>query len=109
MSKPKIFISYSHEDEKWKDFIKEHFTCTGKCQIWNDRDIKLGENWYEEIKTSLHEADIAILLISKNFLNSEFIKNEEIPHLLERCKKESVQVITVHVQPCSWEQVDWLS
>jgi hypothetical protein len=107
--KPKIFISYSHADEEWKEFIKGHFTCTQKVEIWNDRDIKLGANWFDEIKNSLHEADIAILLISKNFLDSEFIAEEEIPDLLKRCKENKVTVISVMVKACAWKQVDWLS
>ena len=106
-SPPKIFISYSHVDEEWKDLIKGHFTVNRNFDIWDDRDIELGSNWYEDIKDSIDSADIALLLISKNFLNSEFIKNEEIPHFLEACQKGEVQVVTVMLSPCDWKNTAW--
>ena len=105
-NKPKIFISYSHDDEEWKNLVKKHFTASGKFDIWNDKDIKLGEKWFENIKNSLHEADIALLLITENFLNSEFIKNNEIPDLIEACENGKVQVVTFIIRSCPFEHLN---
>ncbi len=109
MSKAKkVFVSYSHKDEDWKDLIVEHFTVTDEFEVWDDREIELGSDWFASIKESLHEADIALLLISKNFLNSDFILNEEIYKLLERAKKENLKIVPIQLTPCAWETVDWL-
>ncbi len=82
----KIFISYSHKDEKWKERVDTHLSVLPDIDAWDDRRIGAGADWFREIKTALNDADIAILLISADFLSSKFIIEEEIPRLLRRRK-----------------------
>lgn len=108
---PKVFISYSHKDEEWKDRLVTHLGVLqqqGALEVWDDRRIKGGDNWYEEIEKALNSANIAILMISANFLTSDFILGKEVPPLLERRQNEGVRVIPVIVKPCVWQEVKWL-
>ena len=109
---PKVFISYSHQDEHWKDRLKLQLAVLGMeglLSVWDDRQITEGDDWYPEIKAALNSCDVAILLITANFLTSGFIRKEEIPALLKRRKEEGIRVIPVIVKPCPWQKVDWLS
>lgn len=107
-----IFISYSHQDEDWKDRVQSHLSVLekhGKLNIWEDRQIPLGGDWLDDIEQSLEQANIALLLISRHFLNSDFISNKEIPKLLQRREQDGLKVIPIMLTPCSWNHVDWLS
>jgi tetratricopeptide (TPR) repeat protein len=108
----KIFISYSHKDEKWKERLVGHLEVLeieGYFTLWDDSKIELGDNWFHQIEKELNEAAVVILMISKDFLISDFIRKEEVPRILERRQKEGVRVIPLIVKPCAWEAVKWLS
>jgi len=112
MSKPTVFISYSHEDEEWKDRLVTHLGVLerqGILDLWDDRRIGAGEDWYEEIQEAINRASVAILMVSANFLTSKFILSEEVPRLLERRKKEGLRIFPVIVKPCAWDEVKWLA
>jgi len=108
----KVFISYSHNDEKWKDELTDHLGVLGKeglLEIWDDRQIAVGDRWRKEIEKSLESANVGLLLVTAKFLNSNFILEEEVPRLLERRQKEGVRVIPLIVRPCAWELIEWLN
>ncbi len=101
MSKPTIFISYSHKDEIWKDRLVTHLKALheqGRIDLWDDRRISAGDDWYEEIQSAIAAASIAILMISPDFLASNFIQNEEVPRFLERNAKEGLRIIPIIVK-----------
>lgn len=107
----KIFISYSHKDGKWKDRLVKQLkvlALEGFCDVWDDQRIAVGDDWKPEIENALNEADIAVLMVSADFLVSNFIRTEEVPRILERRKTEGLWVIPVFVKPCQWEKVEWL-
>lgn len=107
----KVFISYSHEDEIWKDILVKQLNVLGMdglLDVWEDRRIKGGDDWYVEIEAAMEAAKIAVLLISADFLTSEFILGEEVPRLLERRRKEGLRVIPLIVRPCTWYHLNWL-
>ncbi len=111
MSTPTVFISYSHEDEEWKDRLVTQLGVlqkAGLLAIWEDRKIGAGDDWHQEIEDALNAANIAILMVSANFLTSDFILNEEVPHLLECRQKEGVRIIPLIVKPCAWKSIKWL-
>ena len=112
MSKPKVFISYSHVDEKrWKNRLQKHLKVLekhGSLSFWEDRQIAAGQEWHAEIKAALDSADAAILLISPDFLGSHFILNEEIPAILQRRMNDGMQVFPLIVRSCTWQNVTWL-
>jgi len=107
-----IFISYSHKDEEWKNRAITHLNAIESiCNftIWDDRKIESGDDWLPEIKNQLKLANIAILLISADFLSSNFIKREEIPTILERRAKENLVVIPFILKPCLWQNIPWIA
>nr|VFK50371.1 MAG: Formylglycine-generating enzyme, required for sulfatase activity, contains SUMF1/FGE domain [Candidatus Kentron sp. TUN]VFK51541.1 MAG: Formylglycine-generating enzyme, required for sulfatase activity, contains SUMF1/FGE domain [Candidatus Kentron sp. TUN]VFK55983.1 MAG: Formylglycine-generating enzyme, required for sulfatase activity, contains SUMF1/FGE domain [Candidatus Kentron sp. TUN] len=105
----KIFISYAHEDEVWRERIVKQFRVLPDIDIWDDRRISGGEKWFAKIEDALKSTKIAILLISADFLISEFIKKEEVPRLLERHEQEGLVIFPVIVRGCLWRRVPWLA
>ncbi len=81
----------------------------GMLDVWDDRRIEAGDDWFTEIEQAINAANIAIFLVSANFLTSKFIRDEEVSRLLTRREKEGVRVIPIIVKPCAWTQVKWLS
>ena len=109
---PKVFISYSHKDEAWKERLQTQLAVLeseGLLSVWEDRQIAVGDDWYPEIERAIESAHVAILLISADFLSSKFIQGEEVPPLLERRKEEGLRVIPLILKPCAWPTVLWLS
>jgi len=82
---PRIFVSYSHKDQSWLEEFRSHIQplIHGGCiDPWDDSKIAPGQEWHKEITKAIEAADIAVLLVTSNFLDSEFIANEELPGLL---------------------------
>src|SRR5262245_5353549 len=108
----KIFVSYSHRDRRWKDRILRHLdVIKGESgfDTWEDGQIAAGSDWLEEIKSAIDECEVALLLISADFLVSKFIQSQEVPPLLRRRMGEGVTVIPVIVHDCAWRNLSWLS
>jgi predicted nucleotide-binding protein len=111
MITPKIFMSYSHKDERWKDRLMTHLAVLqsqGRVVVWDDRRIEGGDSWLQEFDGAINQADIAVLLVSANFLASDFIIRSEVPSLLKRYQEEGLIIIPIIVRPCIWQRVDWL-
>src|ERR1700710_2912870 len=109
---PSVFISYSHKDEVWKDRLLTHLRISekeGLLELWDDRRISAGTEWRPEIEKAIDAADIGILLISADFLVSDFIRGEEIPRMLERRSKNGMRLFPVMVRSCDWQIVSWLA
>jgi hypothetical protein len=109
VTQPTVFISYSHKDEKWKDHLVIHLGVLhhqGLLDLWDDRRIGAGEDWYQEIQEAMVAASVAVLLVSASFLTSQFILGEEVPRLLG--DKEGLRTFPVIVKPCAWQTVGWL-
>ena len=112
MTKPTIFISYSHKDETWKDRLVTQLgvlEMEGVLEVWDDRRIGAGEDWFPKIEQAIDAASVAILMVSADFLTSKFIRGEEVPLPLERREKDGLRVIPVVVKPCPWKRVEWLA
>lgn len=110
--KPTVFISYSHLDEEWKDRLVKHLTVLegeGFFEVWEDRRIGAGEDWNAEIESGIEQADVAIFLISADFLISKYIRAKEVPELLERREKDGVKVVPLILKHCPWKKIAWLS
>lgn len=107
-----IFISYSHKDEDWKNRLLTHLKVLekeGYCILWDDRKIQTGDDWYPEIENALNRVSVAVMLITADFLTSNFIRKKEIPRLIERRQNEGLRLIPIIVKPCPWQSVKWLS
>jgi small GTP-binding protein len=107
----KVFISYDHDDEPFKDeflAVIKPLESNGVLEIWHDRKIEEGDEWRPAIETAINECDITLLFTSTSFLNSKFIKDEELP-LFERRKRQGLQVIPIIIKPCMWQRVQFLA
>ena len=71
----------------------------GGFEEWSDKKIHAGQHWKEEIKKALDDANIAILLVSTDFLASDFIKNNELPPILRKAEAENTNVLCLLVEP----------
>lgn len=104
MSSPaKIFISYSRQDRPWLERIKIHLAPlirNGVLDAWDDSRIPPGANWESSICTALAEAQAAVLLISADYLASDFIASEELPALLEGERRRGLTIIPVVLRSC---------
>jgi len=112
MTRPAVFISYSHKDEDLKDRLVTHLGVLqqeGFLDLWDDRRIGAGEDWYQEIQEAMDAASVAILMVSADFLTSNFILSEEVPRLLKRRDGEGMRVFPVIIKPCAWGHVKWLA
>lgn len=109
--RPEIFISYSHRDEEWKDRLVSHLSVLQRqdlLNVWDDRRIEAGGAWKQEIQDAMESSNVAILLVSANFLTSKFILDVEVPRLLNRRDREGLQVLPLVIKPCCWDRVAWL-
>jgi|ERR1700722_3303334 len=95
-----VFLSYAHEDRKWADelltflapWIREK-----RVDLWDDSRIKLGDNWQAEIQKAIEEAAVAVLLVTKDFLASDFITKQELPGLLGRAQQKQIRLAWIAV------------
>lgn len=72
------------------------------AEIWFDGIIEAGNDWEKEIKTHLHSAEIILLLISADFIDSDYCYDEEMTHALEKHKQNESKVIPIILRPCAW-------
>jgi len=97
-----VFISYSHQDSNWLDKLQptlRTLEARGHIEWWADSRIKPGMDWQHELDGALVRARAVVLLISADFLASEFIATHELPKLLDRAAREGVRILPLHVRP----------
>ena len=111
-SRTKVFISYSHKDTAWLDRLHVHLRPLereGKIDRWDDTRIRTSQQWKEEIRKAITMAKVAVLLISADFLASDFIATDELPPLLAAAQLEGVRIMPVIAKPCRFSQTPSLS
>ncbi|MEM9092529.1 MAG: toll/interleukin-1 receptor domain-containing protein [Cyanobacteria bacterium P01_F01_bin.53] len=112
---PQIFICYAHRDnespdpeKRWLDRLREHlgpFEAQQDLDIWSDQEIEMGGTWDADIKATLQTAKAAVLLVSPSFLNSKYIRNSELPVLLQRAKEQGVVILPIILRPCALKNI----
>jgi len=102
----KIFLSYSHHDEDLCDRFLVHLAQLkreGLIEPWHDRKITAGSEWVGAIDDNLNAADVVVLLVSADFLASDYCNDIEIKRAMERSAGGGAQVVPVILRPCDWE------
>ncbi|MES9969977.1 MAG: toll/interleukin-1 receptor domain-containing protein, partial [Candidatus Thiodiazotropha sp.] len=98
-----VFFSYSHQDEGLRNELEIHLSLLrrqGAIDIWSDHRIGPGEELGGEIDRHLESADIILLLVSPNFLNSDYCYDIEMKRAMERHEHGETRVIPVILRPC---------
>jgi tetratricopeptide (TPR) repeat protein len=101
-----VFYSYAHEDEKLRDELKKHLSNLkrqGVITDWYDRDISAGTEWNDEIEKHLNSAKVILLLISPDFMDSDYIHQVEVKRAMERHEAGEARVIPVILRPVDWQ------
>lgn len=102
----RVFISYSHADkEPWLERLLIHLkplTIKPGIEVWSDKEISIGEKWFPKIEEALLNSQVSILLISADFLASDFINKEELPRILQSSQEHGSSVIPIITSPCNF-------
>lgn len=101
----KLFFSYSHADEQLRDTLERHLAGLkrqGFIDTWHDRRILAGDELHGAIAQELENADIILLLVSADFLASDYCYDVEMQRALERHNAGEARVIPVILRPCDW-------
>lgn len=105
-SKIKIFYSYSHKDETYREELETHLSLLRRKNVideWHDRKIDPGDKWRHEIDEALGAADVVLLLVTPDFLASDFCYEKEMKRALERHADGYIVVIPIIVRPVDFE------
>jgi len=118
---PLVIINYSHNDESWGGRLYKLLNQSVEAQnisIWNDRlfviqqwhsEIRSGiQQWHSVIQANLSQAKLAVLLVSADYLASEWVTNEEVHKLLEAAQQRGLRIFPILLRPCKWEAISWL-
>ncbi len=105
-----LFFSYSHANEAMRNELEKHFAVmkrNGLIRAWHDRRILPGTEFDSEIMKKLEESNIILLLISADFLNSNYCYDKEMKRALEKHEKGEAVVIPVIIEPCDWKEASF--
>ncbi len=107
-----LFISYSRVDESWLKRLQVHLRPVERdaaIEIWDDTRVQPGKLWREELRAALAKARVALLLVSPDFLGSDFICKEELSPLLAAHQQEGVSILPLILRPCFITSIESLS
>jgi TIR domain len=106
MAPVEIFCCYARQDKSHLDRLKKHLVPLqrqGLITIWNDADISPGTDWKKEIKKHLNTAQIILLLVSPDFMASDYCYSVEMKRAMERHEWDEARVIPIILRPIDWE------
>jgi tetratricopeptide (TPR) repeat protein len=102
----KVFCSYSHIDEALRKELEKHIKILERrslIAVWRDRKIGAGEEWKGEIDEHLESADVILLLISPDFIASNYCYDIEMVRAMERHDSGEARVIPIFLRPVNWK------
>jgi hypothetical protein len=103
----KIFVSYSHKDIAWRDqlelVLKPLMKATDSLDFWADNRIQPGADWFKDISYALATSRVAVLLVSAEFLASDFIRDHELPAILNAANLGEVLLFWLYLSPALYD------
>lgn len=102
----KIFYCYAHEDKGYRETLEKHLSTLRQLELvteWSDRNISAGKEWTNEVDNNLNTADIILLLISPDFMHSDYCHGIEMKRALERQKNGTARVIPIILRHGDYE------
>jgi hypothetical protein len=102
-----ILVSYSHRDEKLRKVLETHLSLLrrqGYIRVWHDRKIGAGTEWTKQISAHLESADLILLLVSPDFLASDYCYDIELRRALARHEAGTARVIPIILRPVDWHE-----
>jgi hypothetical protein len=107
MPEEQVFISYSRKDKRWRDDLDTHlksYLRGGSIVSWSDQQIVAGSQWFGEIKAALAQTKVAVLLVTPDFLASDFIHEHELGPLLKEAEQGGVKILWVPVRDSAYRR-----
>ncbi len=113
----RVFVSYARQDAKWLDpaysfnivpFLADSLR-RYSVTFWFDRELVPGDEYKRHIDAEIDKSQIALLIITQHFLNSEFIETRELPRIAGHAERDRMIVIPMLVEPCDWNEYMFLS
>lgn len=105
----RVFVSYSHRDEELRDQLEVQLAMLkrqGLIEVWHDRRLLAGDHLDWTINAELDQADVVLLLISPDFLASDYCYKIEKGRALERHREGTARLVSVILRPCDWTHTD---
>jgi len=102
-----IFFCYAREDEPLRQELEKQLRALrrqGIINLWHDRDISAGEEWQRAIDKHLNSANIILLLVSPDFIDSDYCYGIEMKRAMERHEREDARVIPIILRPVYWQK-----
>jgi hypothetical protein len=107
MPEEQVFISYSHQDKDWLERLQTHlkpYLRAGSIKSWSDQEIIPSSKWFGEIKSALTDAKVAVLLVTPDFLASDFIHEHELGPLLKEAEQGGVKILWVPIRDSAYRR-----
>ena len=104
-----LFISYSHKDERYRDELRGALTAyerRGDVTTWDDTCIMPGQKWEQQLLDKLERADIIVLLLSNDFIRSEYCYSKEMKRALKRDAANENAVVPIVVRACAFDKLE---
>lgn len=102
----RVFISYSHHDEPWKNDLDMHLATMkrqGLITVWQDRKIAPGAEWDEEIRRQMEQSHLIFFMVSPGFMASEYIMEKEVPTAMSLYDEGKAKVLPIFVKDVEWK------
>jgi hypothetical protein len=107
-----VFISYSHRDIRWLRRLQVHLRPLERHSLirrWDDTVLQAGDDWRREIRDAIARTKVAVLLVSADFIASDFVYTNELPPLLAAAQADGAVVLPIVVSACNFEHIQELS
>lgn len=105
-----VFVSYSRKDKSWVDMLRKILapaTKRGDIKLWIDEhSLQPGNRWKEGIENAISSAKVAVLMISPDFFDSDYVTDKELPAFVESEREGKITMLPIHVAPCLYKQTD---